>query len=233
MGEQTEHKYMQMLDIGIRGVKELTFDTTQEVKVTSLTLNSNLTADLPCDYVKYRRIGVYKNQDYYSLGLDENMPMPIGVDGCGNPINRSVTEDTDNLENVYWMINYRGGENTGGIYGLGGGNNENGYYRIDKENNQIVFSSEFGGSSVVVEYISDGSGDSGQYEIHVFAEEALRAYIWWKHLQRRKYIPLQEKESARRDWYNEKRLAVARFSSFNKEEALQTSRRQFRQSPKA
>ena len=37
---------------------------------------------------------------------------------------------------------------------------------------------------------------------------------------------------ARKDWYNEKRISTARFSSFNKEEALQTTRKAFKQAPK-
>ena len=78
MGEQTEHKYMQMLDIGIRGIKELTMDATQEIKLTVLTVNSNLTADLPCDFVGYRRIGVNVPGDYgvletHSLAKNDDM----------------------------------------------------------------------------------------------------------------------------------------------------------------
>ena len=38
-GETTEHKYMQYLDIAIRGLKELTFDTLQHVKIVSLIAN--------------------------------------------------------------------------------------------------------------------------------------------------------------------------------------------------
>lgn len=43
---------------------------------------------------------------------------------------------------------------------------------------------------------------------------------------------MNEKMMARKDWYNEKRIATARFSSFNKEEALQASRKHNKQSPK-
>ena len=96
----------------------------------------------------------------------------------------------------------------------------------------MVSSNFTSGSQLILEYISDGSTSDGTYEIHVYAEEALRAYIWWKHLQRKRNHPLQEKELSRRDWYNEKRLAIARFNTFNKEEALQASRKNFVQSPR-
>ena len=234
MGEQTEHKYMMLLDMGIRGIKELAFDAMQEVRAVTLDVNSNLTVDLPCDYVKYRRIGLCGSDNISSLGLNAEMCLPRGSDGCGNPISRSSSSvgDIDDVDEIFWFTNYRNGEQTGKIYGLGGGQNKHGYYRIDREKNQIVLSSDFSGNTILLEYIGDGSGESGEYELHVYAEEALRAYIWWKYCQRKRNHPLQEKEAARRDWYNEKRLAIARFSSFNKEEALQASRKHNKQSPK-
>ena len=84
-----------------------------------------------------------------------------------------------------------------------------------------------------MEYITDGRQQGGNNIIHPYCEEALTAYVYWKAIQRRRGIPQVEKEVARRDWYNEKRLAKARMSSFTKEEALQQIRKGFKQSPKA
>lgn len=58
------------------------------------------------------------------------------------------------------------------------------------------------------------------------------AFIYWRSIQRKRGIQQFEKESARREYYNEKRLAVARLNKFTKEEALQTTRKAFKQSPK-
>jgi len=230
---------MQMLDIGIRGIKELTMDATQEIKLTTLTVNSNLTADLPCDFVGYRRIGVNVPGEYgvletHSLAKSDDMAFAKDyVVGCPTTVSRTLSNTIENIDNTYWIANYRGGENTGGVYGMGGGNNTHGAYRICREKNQIEVSSNFNkGSELVLEYISDGSTDDGSYEIHIYAEEALRAYIWWKHIQRKRNTAGQDRELARRDWYNEKRLAIARFNTFNKEEALSASRKNFRQSPR-
>tara|TARA_Y100001973_G_C5159646_1_gene312819 strand:- start:199 stop:1371 length:1173 start_codon:yes stop_codon:yes gene_type:complete len=68
--------------------------------------------------------------------------------------------------------------------------------------------------------------------IHKFCEEALRSYIYWKFIQRRRGIPMNEKIVAKKEFYNQKRLARARMMSFNKSEALQTIRKSFKQSPK-
>ena len=226
MGEQDENKFYQLFDIGIRGAKELAFDTTQEVKVAKLSVNDNLTVDLPCDYINYRRIGVCSAGELKSLGLDAEMCIPTDFDSCGDSISYA-SSNLSNLNSVYWT-----GAASDGVYGLGGGNNIYGFYKIDKEANQIVLSSDFSGTEIVLEYISDGSTSDGEYQIHVFAEEALRSYVWWKHLQRKRNVNANEKMMARKDWYNEKRIATARFSYFNKEEALQASRKHNKQSPK-
>lgn len=43
---------------------------------------------------------------------------------------------------------------------------------------------------------------------------------------------MNEKMAAKNEYYNQKRLSRARMQSFNKNEALQTSRKAFKQSPK-
>ena len=68
--------------------------------------------------------------------------------------------------------------------------------------------------------------------VHKLCEEALRCYIYYKYVQRKRGIPANEKQMAKRAFFNEKRLARARMMSFSKETALQTSRKAFKQSPK-
>ncbi|MDB4335747.1 hypothetical protein OAA03_00640 [bacterium] len=68
--------------------------------------------------------------------------------------------------------------------------------------------------------------------VHKFCEEALRCYMYYKYIQRKRGIPANEKQMAKRAYYNEKRLARARMMNFNKEAAMQVSRKAFKQSPK-
>ena len=68
--------------------------------------------------------------------------------------------------------------------------------------------------------------------VHKFCEEALRCYIYYKYIQRKRGVPANEKQMAKRAYYNEKRLARARMMNFSKETAMQTSRKAFKQSPK-
>lgn len=226
-GETSEHKYMQYLDIAIRGLKELTFDILMQVKVASLDVNSNLTVDLPKDYINYAKIGICGSDGrIQTLGFDEQICIANNIDTCGNPTSGGQRG------NENYSGNYRNGEATGGLYGLGGGQNSNGYYRIDREKNQIALSSDLDGNKLILEYISDGSSVNGDMKVNAMAEEALRAYVYWKLVQRRRNVPLQEKEAARRDFYNEKRLARARIVNFTPDQARQITRKGFKQSPK-
>ena len=75
-------------------------------------------------------------------------------------------------------------------------------------------------------------GEESKPRVHKFCEEALRCYIYYKYIQRKRGIPANEKQMAKRAYYNEKRLARARMMNFNKETAMQVSRKAFKQSPK-
>ena len=70
------------------------------------------------------------------------------------------------------------------------------------------------------------------FEIFYIVVEALRSYIYYKYIQRKRGVPANEKQMAKRAYFNEKRLARARMMNFNKETAMQVSRKAFKQSPK-
>jgi len=79
--------------------------------------------------------------------------------------------------------------------------------------------------------IQQGIAGTGP-RVHKLCEEALRCYIYYKYIQRKRGVPANEKQMAKRAYYNEKRLARARMMNFNKEAAMQISRKAFKQSPK-
>jgi hypothetical protein len=66
----------------------------------------------------------------------------------------------------------------------------------------------------------------------VYAEEALRCYMYYKLCERKSTVPANEKARARAEYYNERRKAKARLSNFSKDEALRTIRKNFKLAPK-
>ena len=233
-GDETTHRLFYYRDIALRGVKELNFDVVRNIKTVELTVNANLNITLPSDFVSLTRVGVSKS----------GMISPVGqLDDIDLQASQGGVTGVSNTYTIQWIDEYRNGENMGGIYGLGGGQNRFGYYRFDMESNTIQFDAGFAEAKIVLEYVSDGINRSvsntnypetntSDTQIHVFAEEALRAYMFWKGIQRKRNVPANQKEQARRDWYNQKRLAKARMKSFTKDEAIQAGNKNSYQAPK-
>ena len=101
-----------------------------------------------------------------------------------------------------------------------------GYATSDSSNNIV---SNF---TLINTAVAETTGADAINKVHQFAEEALTSYVYWKYIQRKRGVPFGEKQLAKRDYFNEKRLANARMKSFTKDEAMQTSRKAFKQSPK-
>ena len=226
-GEYNDNKVMQYMDIAERGVKELTFDVAKNIKYIVLPVPNTLIVSMPTDLVKLLRIGFVTEGIFVDYGQEGSISF-----------SPDTTQETQGILNdtINWYSNYRLGENTGGAYGHGGGHRP-AYFRYNDEDHTIHLSDEFTSGDVAIEYISNGINtdlnyNNGITDIHPFLEEALRAWIWWKVIQRKRDTSPQEKELARRDWFNEKRIAKSRMQSFSKEDALRVSRKGNKQAPK-
>lgn len=159
----------------------------------------------------------------------------IPGNSIGDRVNdKTSTENTvstadENLDYyVFENYIYQGG--LGRLYGTGGGHLA-GEYRVNLDQNRIELEANSGATEVVIEYIADEARSSDP-EVHVYAEEALRAYMYYKVIERKSSVPSNEKARARAEYYNERRKANARLNSFSKEEALKTIRKNFIQAPK-
>ena len=212
----TTHEYLRLLNIANRGLRQLTFDVLGEVKIAVLEVSTALKIAIPSDFIDYKFIGFINSKGrIVPLGMRKDIP---------------IVGDTNTLP----AVNNNTGFSQGGVFGYGGGQNENGYYTpmIDTENDTMTFTSVASGKWVYMENISNGMESTGETVIHPYAEEALIAYVHWKDVQSKRNISLSEKELRRRDFYNERRLTKSRLQAFTKEEAIQQSRKGFKQSPK-
>ena len=232
----------------LRGVREMGFDIMKRIKSLKLPVNTNNnTIELPDDYVDYTKIGIVGSDGLiYVFGenKNQNMSMKYVLDASGNPtdsdgdgINDRVDAKGDSNARAslsdfesYTFRNFLYEGNIGRAYGIGGGK-YSGEFRINHEQNRIELYSTAGYDEVVIEYIADEARSTNP-SVHIYAENALRSYIYYRLIERKANVPMGEKSRARQEYYNEKRLANARLKSFTKEEALKTIRKNFKQSPK-
>ena len=146
---------------------------------------------------------------------------------------KAATTGTDaggNDYDVYVFDNYLYQGGLGRLYGLGGGQ-VRGQYRINLDQNRIEIDTSTDFSEVVLEYVADEARSLNPV-IHVYAEEALRCYMYYKLCERKSTVPMGEKQRARSEYYNERRKAKARLSNFTKEEAMRIVRKNFKLAPK-
>jgi hypothetical protein len=237
----------------LRGIRELGFDVSNKIRSLKLTINSaNNTVELPDDYVGWSKIGVVGSDNLvYVLGENKNINYSQAYDaGAGVKAPTSATANDSDNDGVYDRIDdktstgdvgiqsgfnstifrdyYYGAQNA--IYGAGGGRYR-GEFRVNLDQNRIEISPMSGVSEIVIEYVAD-EARSKNPEVHVYLEEALMSYMYYKIIERRSAVPANEKARARQEYYNERRKANSRMKTFTKEEALKTIRKNFKQSPK-
>ena len=232
----------------------------KSIKRTVDTTNDTVT--LPDDFVDLLKLGIvgadgiihvlnqnkhinYSRQIQQDTAADETVSDTTDVgDSQGGPLNIEANEILDREaskssttgatasddQDFYLFQNYLHQGGLGGLYGVGGGHAV-GQYRLNLDQDRIELKMSGSGSEVVLEYIAD-EARSTDPEVHVYAEEALRCYIYYKVVERKSSVPANEKSRARAEYYNERRKANSRLSNFTKEEALSTIRRNFMQAPK-
>jgi len=225
----------------LRGIRDMGFDLMERVRSIKLTKNSNDTVDLPDDFVSIVKVGVVSGDGIIrALGVNPhlNIAQAYKKDAAGNLIDSDgdgVYDRVDASDSVpssqdIVFDNYVYQNAVGQLYGLGGGFSV-GEYRIDLDQNRIEIASNSSIVDIIIEYVAD-EARSVNPTIHVMAEEALRMYIYYKIIERKSNVPSREKQRARTEYYNERRLANSRMKAFGKEDALKMIRKNFKQSPK-
>lgn len=249
-----------MRNIAMRGIREFGFDVTSRVKSIKRTLNTtNNTVALPDDFVDVIKVGVVNNDGLVEILVenkhinysrtelatpttDDSEAGVLGETSTGLDVN-TISDTIDSKSatvgygaggtdfDVYVFDNflYQGG--VGRIYGMGGAFHR-GEYRVNLDQARIEISTASSITELILEYVSDEARSTDPI-VHVYAEEALRSYMYFKLIERKSTVPLAEKARARQEYYNERRKAKARMSNFTKSEVLKTIRKNFKPTVKS
>lgn len=216
--EQGNHKYFKLWNLAYRALTELGLDFFYSVKSVKLAVNPNLTVTLPADYLNYTKVGVLNAQGEI-IPLSVNNTLTTAFDM--QPTRIAQTQDPTvftgySPQGIVWW-NYWNGYGLSNLYGLPSGSPFVGEFKIDNQNGVIVLDEYFSFDYVMLEYIS--SPQQGQdYYVPIQFKEAVISYLRWKDIIS---IPtsrrgsLGDKRDRRADYYNERRLAVARYDAIN------------------
>jgi hypothetical protein len=195
-----------------RAIQELNYDAFKETKVLQLTLDDTIRFVLPSDYVNWIRVSEYKNgllyplseniQTNYAKAYLQDNDARILFDENGEALSPEFSNvDLDRINGSARSLYLNEGHQFDGMYGYlidetwyfdtaFGLNTEtanaNPTFTIDKKSGVINFSSAKSGSSMVVEYVSDGmeNGDDSKVSVNKMFEDYVYASIEYEILDR-------------------------------------------------
>ena len=224
-------------NFALRGIREFGFDVTSRIKSLKLSIDTSTnTVSLPDDYVDLVKIGIVDDNGIIrTLGENKhiNYSRKYEVDAAGDATNETIDSQEGPLDiaanlildrqndktstsngnadsgdlDYYIFENYLYQGGLGRLYGIGGGKRA-GDYRINLDQNRIEIDTNTSTAEVIIEYIADEARSTNPV-IHVYAEEALRCYVYYKICERKSTVPANEKARARSEYYNERRKAKA------------------------
>jgi len=200
--------------------------------------------DLPSDYVQYTKVGVIDgNGEVRTLGRNDKIRIAAEflLDNNGNPLFDNTGEELKDSENRgvgiggydTQFFNYLGQD--GGLYQLyGWDTSKNGYgeYRFNAELNRFEVAN-LSTSQVVLEYVYDLTKDSDFY-VPLLSQKAIETGIYYYNIVRMSYrfIPMNEKERAKRDYLSARNVAGRMLRGATINEIVQAYRSGNKQSTK-
>lgn len=220
-GDQNMNRFYRVLPIAVSGLRELNMDVNGIPKVVHLELSDSNTVGLPDDYIKYTRIGVCdSNGNIIDLSPNPNICLNHNTDDCGNIVgNNNQSADYGFIGSFDGPSdNWRNGEMMGRFFGVGGGGNPYGYYKIDELNGVIQFSGVSG--HIVLEYIAEISSVDGNFLIHPFIIETIKAWISWKLALNNPSAPIGRTQVLEKRYWQTYRIARKRVTSATVKEWL-------------
>jgi hypothetical protein len=200
-----------------RAIQELNYDAMKEIKTLEIDISDTLKVVLPPDYVNWVRVSLYKdglilplteniqtmasttylkdNQGGFMFDQDGNILSPEfsqleldRISGQQKSIYLNKNSPYNGREgwcvDGMWYFEYR----MGARFGLNTETaNMNPTFRVDKKAGVIDFSSNVGGETIILEYISDGmeKGDDSMISVNKLFEAFIYAYIEYEILSSR------------------------------------------------
>ena len=230
-----------------RGLQELSFDTFKCTKSHEIEIPATLTMTLPQDYVNYVKLVKIDNNGIHQVlyptkyTSDPTAPLQTGAIGNENFLDDAGDGNIDlqTESNTWDKYNDATVSNTasdghdtstydeliGGRYGIDGEFAQtNGSFYINDLKGRIHFSSNLGGKTVILQYISDSLGTDAEMQVHKFAEEAMYKYIAHAILATKADVPEYLVARFKKEAFASKRQAKLRLSNIKLEEITQILR---------
>lgn len=229
--EQSNHKFWKCWHLCFDGMDEMGLDFFYRVKSVKLPVMSNLTVAIPDDFIMYSKVGVL-NAKGEIIPIIYNNKLTTYADLNTNRLEKTQDNTITDLLlfNTPIWYNYWNGDSYTTLYGLPSGSPFVGTFKIDRANGIILLGEHFGYSYLMLEYVASPA-EGGVYYIPMQFKKALMWYVAWMDigmmLSTRKGN-LGDKADRRKNYFNERRLANARYRPLDLQEAYEWNMEQQR-----
>lgn len=222
--ELSVHKYFKLWQLAFRVMTELGIDFFYQIKSVKLPINPNFTVDLPSDYLKYSKVGVL-NDVGEIIPLRYNDKLTTYAEFSSDRVQKTQDTTLFNffLFNTPIWYNFWTGNSFTTLYGMSSGAPFIGNFKIDNNAGVILLNETFSYTYIMLEYVASPQQDQ-QYFIPIQFKEAMIAGLAWLDIRS---IPssrrgnLGDKRDRRHEFYNQRRLAWARYRPLNLQEAYE------------
>lgn len=222
--EQPNHKYFKLFHIGFRGYETLGLDFFYQIKSVKLPVLANQTVTMPSDYISYQKIGVF-NASGEVIPLKYNSKLTTFAD-------LSISRDSLTVDNTLFdlyttnspiFFNFWSGDVFTNLYGVASGAPFVGGFKIDEANGVILLDENFGYDYICMEYVASPT-QGEEYFLPIQFREAMIAWLGWQDialLPSTRKGSISDKAQRRTNFYNERRLANARWRPLYLEQAYE------------
>lgn len=213
-GYDSRHQKARLLNMAIRGLKEIHYDVSGTPTWVQLEIDNKNTASIPDGLINIIRVWV-NFKGYGMCEVVETTKMtPTLITNQGAEERGDVYDSTEGVYGLDEFYNndnphYRLGQFTGGVY-KGVGSNPF-VYRRNYDTNRLEFSSNV--QSPILEYLTDPLLVNGEYVVHPLIQDALLFYLHYADSRFKKYVGAGEKHFNQQKYVAAKNHARLRMSA--------------------
>lgn len=224
--EQPNHKFFKLWHLAFRIMTELGIDFFYQIKSVKLPINANFTVNIPPDFLNWSKAGVLNDRGEI-IPLKYNDKLTTYAEFSPNRVQKTQDNTLFNLfqfNSPIWY-NYWDGASFSTLYGIPSGAPFVGSFKIDRTAGVILLDENFNYDYVMLEYITNPQ-EGQPYYVPIQFVEAIIAGLAWLDIRS---VPssrkgnLGDKRDRRHEFYNQRRLAWARYRPFNLWEAYEWS----------
>lgn len=220
--ESSVHKFFKLWHLCFRGMTELGLDFFYKVKSVKLPINANFTVNLPADYLQYSKIGVLNDRGEI-IPLTYNEKLTYYADQLPDRLEKTQDPTLFNAigNNTPVWFNFWDGFVFTNLFGIPSGAPFIGSFKVDEQAGIILLDENFTYEYLMVEYVSSPQ-EGDVYRIPIQFKEALISYLRWKDIISipvKTHMQNANVQMRRKEFYNDRRLALARFRPYYLEQA--------------